>query len=129
MMLAQTDDGGSPYSIEQRVVGEKIAHQNGFEQGTQADHGSSIDKIAGIDDSSDGLISQRAATEGELLEPDPGFGLGLPGLASLTLPSKSMVVPPLNFAMVRASMTSRLSFKLCQALVQITHATLFGNVL
>lgn len=103
MMLAHADDGGSPYDIEQRVVGEKIAQQNEFEQGTQAEPRSNLNKIAGRDDSSDGLISQSAATEGELLEPDPGFGLGLPGLASLTLPSESMVVPPLNFAMVRSS--------------------------
>ncbi|CAM9189383.1 unnamed protein product [Ascophyllum nodosum] len=31
---------------------------------------------------------------------EPGVGLGLPGLASLTLPSENMVVPPLNFARV-----------------------------
>lgn len=33
-------------------------------------------------------------------EDEPGFGLGLPGLASLTLSSDNMVVPPLNFSMV-----------------------------
>lgn len=33
-------------------------------------------------------------------EEEPGYGLGLPGLASLTLPSDGMVVPPLNFSMV-----------------------------
>ena len=33
---------------------------------------------------------------------EPGVGLGLPGLASLTLPSENMVVPPLNFARVRS---------------------------
>lgn len=31
-----------------------------------------------------------------------GFGLGLLGLASPTLPSDDMVVPPLNFSMVRS---------------------------
>ena len=107
MMLAHTDDGGGSYGLEQRVLGEKVAQQNGFEQGNHAEPGSNINKIAGgRDDSSDGRTSQGAGTEGELLEPDPGFGLGLPGLASLTLPSESMVVPPLNFAMVRISTTS-----------------------
>lgn len=45
---------------------------------------------------------QQRAEEGAHHEPelDQGFGLGLPGLASLTLPSQDMVVPPLNYAMV-----------------------------
>lgn len=111
MMLAHTDDGGSPYGIEQRVIGEKVTQQNGFEQGSQAEAGSNIKKIAGRDGSSDSRLSQSAATEGELLEPDPGFGLGLPGLASLTLPSESMVVPPLNFATVRISRISPRAFQ------------------
>lgn len=33
---------------------------------------------------------------------EPGFGLGFPGLAAPSLPYKDMVVPPLNFAMVRS---------------------------
>lgn len=103
MMLAHTDDGGSSNYIEQKVVGEKMV-QNEFQQGTQADPGNA-NKIAGrdADSTTDGLVSQSAANEGELLGPDTGFGLGLPGLASLTLPSETMVVPPLNFAMVRIS--------------------------
>ena len=101
MMSAHTDDMGSLYGIEQRAVGEKIAQQNEFEEVTQAEEpGSNINTIAARDDSSGGLIPHSAATEGEYPEPDPGFGLGLPGLASLTLPSEGMVVPPLNFAMV-----------------------------
>lgn len=34
---------------------------------------------------------------------ESGFGLGYPGLAAPTLPSRSMVVPPLNFARVRGA--------------------------
>lgn len=54
--------------------------------------------------------SDKMEGEGRILSPDvddqgdetiePGFGLGLPGLAAPTLPSRNMVVPPLNFAMV-----------------------------
>lgn len=48
-------------------------------------------------------ISQNGAAEDEEngTYDEPGFGLGLPGLASLALPTEDMVVPPLNFAMVR----------------------------
>lgn len=40
---------------------------------------------------------------GDEPELDQGFGLGFLGLAALTLPSQDMVVPPLNYAMVRMS--------------------------
>lgn len=50
-------------------------------------------------------LSQNGAAELEHEENDsydePGFGLGLPGLASIALPAEDMVVPPLNFSMVR----------------------------
>lgn len=53
----------------------------------------------------EGGAGEQAASQ-EILEEqgetdEPGFGLGLPGLASLTLPAEGMVVPPLNFSMVR----------------------------
>lgn len=51
--------------------------------------------------------SQNGAAQAEDEEDgtydEPGFGLGLPGLASLTLPTEHMVVPPLNFSMVRVA--------------------------
>lgn len=51
--------------------------------------------------------SQNGAAEPEDEEDgtydEPGFGLGLPGLASLTLPTEHMAVPPLNFSMVRVA--------------------------
>lgn len=43
------------------------------------------------------------AENGDGTHDEPGVGLGLPGLASLTLPTEHMVVPPLNFSMVRVT--------------------------
>lgn len=64
------------------------------------------DRSSEYGDNSDG--AERAIAQGgveaednEQSDDGPGVGLGLPGLASLTLPSEDMVVPPLNFAMVR----------------------------
>lgn len=72
--MAHAGYAGNSECIEQRVAGEETTPQHKCE---------AEDK------------------EGETEEEDePGFGLGLPGLASLTLSSESMVVPPLNFSMV-----------------------------
>lgn len=72
--MAHVDYAGNSECIDQRASGEETARQNQYE----------------ADD-------KERATE----EDEPGFGLGLRGLASVTLPSESMVVPPLNFSMVR----------------------------
>lgn len=53
------------------------------------------------------VTSQNGAAQAEDEEDgtydEPGFGLGLPGLSSLSLPTEHMVVPPLNFSMVRVA--------------------------
>ena len=93
-MLGHADYGGGFDCVEQRAVGEKTAKQ----VEADADSGSKI-TVAGPDGRTR-LIDQNTATETEDAYQDAGFGLGLPGLASLTLPSETMVVPPLNFSMV-----------------------------
>lgn len=74
VMMARADYTGNAGGIEQRAPGEESAPRNQCEADNKA----------------------RQTEE----EDEPGFGLGLPGLASLTLSSESMVVPPLNFSMV-----------------------------
>lgn len=63
------------------------------------------DRSSEYGDNSDGVeraIAQRGVEmeDNEQSDDEPGVGLGLPGLASFTLPSEDMIVPPLNFAMV-----------------------------
>lgn len=72
-----------------------------------------IDKTDNIDhnpiqrDSSEEVVllheeqEQQECSDEDEPELDQGFGLGFLGLAALTLPSQDMVVPPLNYAMVR----------------------------
>lgn len=72
--MAHVEFARNPECIEQRAAGEETAQQNQSE-----------------------VHDKEQETEEE---DEPGFGLGLPGLASLTLSSEGMVVPPLNFSMV-----------------------------
>lgn len=54
-------------------------------------------------------IASGSAGKSENKQPrqtmEPGYGLGFGGLASPTLPTEDMAVPPLNFSMVRALAT------------------------
>ncbi len=86
-MLGHVDFGGSFDCVDQRVAGERTIKQSEADAKARDESGNL--RITGADGN-----GQIAETD------DDGFGLGLPGLASLTLPSESMVVPPLNFSMV-----------------------------
>lgn len=46
-------------------------------------------------------VSSQSGFDQDKNDDEAGFGLGLLGLASPTLPSDDMMVPPLNFSMVR----------------------------
>lgn len=94
-MLGHADYGGSFDCVEQREVGEKTIKQSEADAKAHDECGNL--RTIGADGS-----GQDAETGREDVQDDVGFGLGLPGLASLTLPSETMVVPPLNFSMVSA---------------------------